>query len=102
MECPVYTITMCTKENRLLNGVMHRYKGASVMAEQDKGGWGEFKQLFLRTLDDFDKLRDDVVQLKIEQAVIKVKLFLWGAAGASMATALFNFLIWFINGKSSL
>ena len=69
------------------------------MAEQEKNGWGEFRQLFLKTIDDFDKLREDVVQLKIGQAVVQVKIFVWGAVGATIGTGVFNLLIWVIKEK---
>jgi hypothetical protein len=69
------------------------------MTEQEKGGWTEFRQLFLKTMTDFDKLREEVIQLKIEQAVIKFKLFMWGAVGASVATGLFNLALWLLRDK---
>lgn len=70
------------------------------MAENGKNGWAEFRQLFLKTVEDFDKLRNEVVQLKIDIAVIKVKLFMWGAIGAMVGTGLFNFVIEYIKAKS--
>jgi hypothetical protein len=69
------------------------------MAEQEKNGWGEFRQLFLKAMDDFDKIKEDVIQLKIDQAVIKFKLFMWGAIGATLGTAMFNLAIWVIKEK---
>lgn len=69
------------------------------MAENGNNGWSEFRQLFLKSISDFEKLRDDVVQLKIDQAVIKFKLFMWGAVGATIGTATFNLAIWLIRER---
>lgn len=59
-----------------------------------RDSFGEFKQLFLKMVDDVEKLRDSQVQMKIDQAVIKVKIAFWGAVGATIATGLFNAVIW--------
>lgn len=66
----------------------------------EKDGWDEFRQLFLKTVTDFEKLKDDVVQLRIEQAIIKFKLFMWGALGAAVGTGLLNLVIWLITRKA--
>ena len=69
------------------------------MAEQEKNGWAEFRQLFLKTVGELDKVKEDVVNIKIEIAVIKFKLFMWGAIGACVGTGAFNLFIWLISKK---
>lgn len=60
----------------------------------ERDSFGEFKQLFLKMVDDVEKLRDEQVNMKISQAVLKVKIAFWGAVGATIATGLFNLIVW--------
>jgi hypothetical protein len=56
-------------------------------------GWQEYSQYVLNSLKELKELREQVVGFRIELAVLKVKVALWGAVGGVFGTALGTLII---------
>lgn len=62
----------------------------------DGAGWAEWSQWVRKGIEELkdkvEKVHAEVIEQRVELAVIKVKLTLWGFVGSSVATLLINFL----------
>jgi hypothetical protein len=54
------------------------------------GGWKEWSQWVRLSIKDLkiktEKLQEDITQMKVELGMLKTKMALWGALGATIAT----------------
>lgn len=68
-------------------------------------GWQEYSQYVLNSIKELKDLREQVTGFRIELAVLKVKVALWGAVGGIIGTALgtliIQLLIAWIKNKTS-
>ena len=56
-------------------------------------GWQEYSQYVLNSIKELKELREQVTGFRIELAVLKVKVALWGAVGGVVGTALGTLII---------
>jgi hypothetical protein len=67
-----------------------------------ENGWAEYSQYVLNALGEVKELRELVTKFRIELAVLKVKVALWGAfggvLGTMVGTLVIQVLLHFITG----
>jgi len=51
-------------------------------------GWTEYSKYVLNSIQEIKELRDVVNGFRVELAVLKIKVALWGAIGGIVGTAL--------------
>jgi hypothetical protein len=56
-------------------------------------GWPQWSKYVLASIQEIKELREVVNQFRVELAVLKIKVALWGAVGAVLGTGLATLVI---------
>jgi len=64
--------------------------------------WSQYVRIGLTELKDkYEKMKEDLLQIRLELVTLKVKIAIWGAIGAIIGTGVIELVIDFLKKKGA-